>query len=157
MDELPLFLDLLIRVGTNGKFLNRIQYFALIVQPTEHINVRCEFAAAVILPSLDHFLQLKPYVSLGIITVAYPIKTTSSKEYKTAVHWTHLWMTAIFCVRCFNCVAAERIQIILGVPFKHPKFCQIAILILLEYQILFYRARMPVFEIVGFDLSSFIV
>ena len=65
----PSFFYLQIGVCINGKFLNRLNFITIIIDPTEHIDVFSEMTAAVITPCMVHILHLLPYVSIDVISM----------------------------------------------------------------------------------------
>ena len=64
------------------------------VQPTEHIDMSCELAAAMVHPRMVHFLHILPQVSIDVISMTFGYYSnikplTSSNEDKFCAYSTH--------------------------------------------------------------------
>lgn len=112
--QLPMFLNLLIRVCMNTKFLDWIN-----LPPTEYIDAACELAAAVVHSRYIHGLNFMPEIRFFIISLAlcyYSISIqiiTSCKIYKSLFHCRNACTIQLAPSRRCNFCAYEIILVIL--------------------------------------------
>ena len=116
-DQLPLSLDLKIWVRVNAEFLHPIHLLEMTVNPTEHVDVSCELAAAVDKSWLIHLLHLLPLVSVNVIpmTVGYCSTTTVSSTCdidKIFVYHTHAVVVQCFGTEMCDLSATECVVIV---------------------------------------------
>lgn len=139
-----MFLDLKIWVCINGKFLHGVTG-TILVPPTEHIDVSCELAAAVVDSWLVHLLHLFPLLSVGVIPMTpgqliLILALTSCDIDKPGVYYTHA-VERSPVTEWSNLFATD--NVVLG-DAEHPKISATIRRLGLKYRIPVKSDRTPV-------------